>query len=492
MDHSNDFLMSMSPTPYKIHRSLSSNDVSINHPRQGLSDSEFTFNSSVNIPTIDEDPHTLAKFFSPNLEKNKRGLSLTTSPTSLNAPHSQCNTGINNMENNSLLLETTSQKNPLFIPILKKKYSLTKDYETESKKYYENRKRNFLSSNSFNFTEALINQKRSVEPFMIDKTKKEDDYTTLWNFSVTSPSSHNLLHSVISDRRLEQVKKHITFTANVVTEAVHASHLCGVANAPTVSMGSQLNTNGYEGNQLIPFNEANRRSLSRNVQEKIQKMFSIWSDKGETRWTPLETKPPQHAFSTTDVEHFSSVQSNFNKETNKIYTSKYPSKEKPLCATPAIHDSKDQKSSRFLSVMFQKYKRKNLVKKHIYQKSKSNSRYVSNVKLVIPLPYDKPKKRFFNFITRGIPMTIKPLVCGFKKKKKKALGFKALNPTITLLNELVLMTFNVGLLEYCFGGISWYRNPPFTKFRLQHIARKLTRMWCIHILRLYSSIYLNH
>lgn len=43
----------------------------------------------------------------------------------------------------------------------------------------------------------------------------------------------------------------------------------------------------------------------------------------------------------------------------------------------------------------------------------------------------------------------------------------------TTLDKLVLMTFNTGLLEYRMGGVTWYSNPPFTKRRLYHIARKI-------------------
>lgn len=41
------------------------------------------------------------------------------------------------------------------------------------------------------------------------------------------------------------------------------------------------------------------------------------------------------------------------------------------------------------------------------------------------------------------------------------------------LDKLVLMTFNAGLLEYRLGGVTWYSNPPFTKRRLYQMARKL-------------------
>ncbi|XP_053993564.1 uncharacterized protein LOC128884297 isoform X2 [Hylaeus volcanicus] len=482
MDPSNDFSMSIPSTSYKIHRSLSLNDVSIKHQKQGTSDSGFNLNSSENLTENYQGGHGLTNFFLPKINSNKKRPSVQTSTTFPNFPYYQCNTGINNMENHSSILETISQKNSLCIPILKKKYSLNNDYLTVSKKYYENREEKYLNSNSFYFTDALLHEKPNRDPYSINKTKKVNDCTTTWDSNVTSPTSHNLFHSVLSDKRLEQVKKHITFTTNVVTEAVHVSHLCGVANAPTVSMESQLNINDDEGNQLL-VNETPHLSLSKNFQEKIQHIFSMWSDKRETRWTPLETKPPQHVFSTTDVEHVSFRLHNFNKGTSKMYTSDYLNQEQPHCATHAIDDSRDQKALRSLSLGFQKCKRKKLFLKHICQKSKNNFRNESNVKFVIPLQYKKREKRFFNFITKRIPMTINPLVCGFKKKKKGAFAFSALNPTITRLNELVLMTFNVGLLEYCFGGISWYRNPPFTKFRLQHIAPALKNSGC-HIIAL--------
>lgn len=45
-------------------------------------------------------------------------------------------------------------------------------------------------------------------------------------------------------------------------------------------------------------------------------------------------------------------------------------------------------------------------------------------------------------------------------------------PPPVQLEKLTILSLNAGLLEYRLGGLTWYRNPPFTKRRLYHIARK--------------------
>lgn len=279
----------------------------------------------------------------------------------------------------------------------------------------------------------------------------------------------------------EQLRKGVSFTANVVGEAVHVTNLRGVPTAPPAPSSPSSLRFGFE---------------------KKEKREPI---RGKTRslWAPHEDPFPWHRW-----EHW-------QRATKRLLSS---AGSDPRCefysgldnlSSYGDHVDEGSPVSEPVNTLWSDLRHN---REHLREKNDSESQigllddetadHSTSTRLQQSLPYheslwsespiftrrspDGPRgfNSFTDATTRSEPLptslwslgtaedeaTIGRSGYSYPELVPPGGGPRQPGPSQTLLNKLVFMTFNVGLLEYRLGGISWYRNPPFTKRRLYHIA----------------------
>lgn len=317
-------------------------------------------------------------------------------------------------------------------------------------------------------------------------TPKKDSKTQHKESSLLAnlTQSTRYLEGVVRQHSLEegirQLRKGVSFTANVVGEAVHVTKLRGVPKAPpapdevlpaAIIPDEESGVLGYDSdrrsspsllkcvpwNRLVPWLLRNKQ-VSKDTATYGLLPSSVDQDSSPFRAKHVESLIAEDASGLPWGYRVRNHEAALDNEEAGSFTGLLDAKNGALqrssaAASPGVCVRKEPRTPR--TPAFYKHPKIESTLDAVAQKD-TCSEPVHSARRYHNLAHDPSVCR----IVHSFPtLTASPLPATFLTEKEES------------IDNLVFMTFNVGLLEYRLGGISWYRNPPFTKRRLYHIAR---------------------